>query len=123
MSGSGNIVGYANEQQRKDQRRAVENTFVVIDGTLCQVSNISLKGFLCVGYKGASKEGDEIIVEELLMANDSRIRINAQAIILRVDATTKEMVANFVDMSSKTFDTLEKMMMLRPVSDKGDRVT
>lgn len=119
---SGRIIGYANEQQRKDQRRAVENTFVVIDGNMCKVINISLRAFLCTGYTGSAKEGDEILVEELVMADDSRIGINARAVILRFDAPLKEMVANFVDMSGNTFDVLEKVIMLRPTKGTGGRL-
>jgi len=117
------VIGYANEQQRKDQRRAVEETFVVINGNLCKVVNISLRAFLCIGYKGPAKAGDEIVVEELLMADDSRVRIDARAVILRLNATTREMVANFVDMNGKTFDILEKVIMLRPLAGKGGRLT
>lgn len=120
---SGRIIGYANEQQRKDQRRAVKDTFVVIDGNLCKIINISLCAFLCTGYSGLAKSGDEIVVEELLMADDSRVRINARAVILRLNGTTGEMVANFVDMSGKTFDILEKIIMLRPMAGKGGRLT
>jgi len=116
------VVGYANEQQRKDQRRAVEDTFLVIDGAVCKVVNISLRSFLCIGYKGAAKEDDEIVVEDLLMADDSRIKVNATAKVIRLEAASKEMAGVFVDMNSKTFDTLEKMMMLRPLAGDHGRL-
>jgi hypothetical protein len=119
---SGRIVGYANEQQRKDQRRIVDDTFVVIDGTTCKVVNISLRSLLCLGYKGAAKEGDEIVIEDLLMADDSRVRVNSAAKVMRLDASKKEMAAVFLDMNEKTFNTLEKMMMLRPLSGDGGRL-
>jgi len=119
---SGHIVGFANGQQRKDQRRAVNDTFVVIGGDTCKVVNISLRSVLCVGYKGAAKADDEIIIEDLLMADDSRVKVNLSAKVIRVDETKKELVAVFLDMNSKTFDTLEKMMMLRPVTSKGGRL-
>jgi len=117
-----NIVGYANAQQRKDQRRAVEDTYVIIEGAICKIINISLRSFLCTGYKGAAKEEEEIVIEEFLMADDSRVRVNAQAKVLRVDETKKEMVAVFLDMSANTYNTLEKMIMLRPVSGKKGRL-
>ena len=116
------VVGYANEQQRKDQRRSVDDTFVVIDGVTCKVVNISLRSVLCIGYKGAAKEGDEIIIEDLLMADDSRVKVNSAAKVMRLDASKKEMAAVFLDMNSKTFDTLEKMMMLRPLAGDGGRL-
>ena len=117
-----NIVGYANAQQRKDQRRVVEDIYVVIEGGTCKIINISLRSILGTGYKGSAKEEDEIVVEEFLMADDSRIMVNAQAKILRLDATKKEMVAVFLDMSANTYNTLEKMIMLRPVSGKKGRL-
>ena len=73
------VVGYANEQQRKDQRRSVADTFVVIDG-------------------------------------------NATCKAMWVDATKKELAAVFVYMNEKTFNTLEKMMMLRPLTGTGGRL-
>ncbi len=116
------VVGYANEQQRKDQRRSVDDTFVIIDGNICKVVNISLRSFLCVGYKGPAKEDDEIIIEDLLMADDSRVKVNAKGKVMRLDAAKKELAAVFIDMNEKTFNTLEKMMMLRPLSGDGGRL-
>ncbi|MBC8270229.1 MAG: hypothetical protein H8E36_15930 [Rhodospirillaceae bacterium] len=116
------VVGYANEQQRKDQRRNVEDTFVVVDGVTCKVVNISLRSVLCTGYKGSAKEGDEIIIEDLLMADDSRVKVNSAAKVMRLDASKKEMAAVFLDINTKTFDTLEKMMMLRPLAGDGGRL-
>lgn len=119
---SGRIVGYANEQQRKDQRRTVADTFIVIDGVTCKVVNISLRSVLCIGYKGTAKEGDKIIIEDLLMADDSRVRVNSTAKVIRLDAGKKEMAAVFIDLNKQTFDTLEKMMMLRPLAGDGGRL-
>lgn len=116
------VVGYTNQQQRKDQRRVVDDTFVIIDGNTCKVVNISLRSLLCVGYKGAAKEGDEIVIEDLLMADDSRVRVNSAAKVMRLDAAKKELAAVFLDMNTKTFDTLEKMMMLRPLAGDGGRL-
>jgi hypothetical protein len=116
------VVGYANEHPRKDQRRVVDDTFVVIDGAVCKIINISLRSFLCSGYKGAAKEDDEIVVDELLMADDSRIVVNATARVMRLDAANKELAAVFTNMNSTTFDTLEKMMMLRPLAGKKGRL-
>lgn len=119
---SGRIIGYANEQQRKDQRRAINDTFVVIDGVTCKVVDISLRSLFCIGYKGVAKEGDEIVIEDLLMADDSRVRVNATAKVMRLDAVKKELAAVFIDINEKTFNTLEKMMMLRPLSGDGGRL-
>lgn len=105
-----------------DMRRNVEDTFVVIDGVTCKVLNISLRGFFCKGYKGNAKEGDEVIIEDLLMADDSRVKVNAPGKVMRLDATKKEMAAVFMDMNEKTFNTLEKMMMLRPLAGDGGRL-
>lgn len=116
------VIGYADEQRRKDMRRVVDDTFVVIDGVACKVMNISLRGFFCKGYKGAAKEGDEIVIEDLLMADDSRVHVNAKGQVMRLDAGKKEMAAVFVDMNETTFNTLEKMMMLRPLAGDGGRL-
>ncbi|MBC8445311.1 MAG: hypothetical protein H8D75_01600 [Rhodospirillaceae bacterium] len=116
------VIGFAGEQRRMDMRRVVEDTFVVIDGVTCKVMNISLRGFFCKGYKGSAREGDEIIIEDLLMADDSRIKVNAPGLIMRLDASKKEMAAVFVNMNEKTFNTLEKMMMLRPLAGDGGRL-
>ena len=116
------IVGYADQQNRKDMRRNVEDTYVVIDGATCMILNISLRGFFCKGYKGAAKEGDEILIEDLLMADDSRVRVQAPGKVMRYDAATKEMAVVFMDMNEATFNTLEKMMMLRPLAGSGGRL-
>jgi len=113
------IIGYADEQRRRDQRRAVKDTYVVIDGAACKVINMSLRSFYCVGYKGPAKEGDEIVVEDFLMSDDSRATVNATAKVVRTNAMRKEMAATFVDIDEKTFNLLEKMMMLRPTTEGG----
>jgi len=100
----------------------VKDTFVIIDGKTCMVVDISLRSFLCIGYKGPAKEGDEIRVDDLLMADDSRVKVNTMAKVMRLDAAKKELAAVFVDMSEITFNTLEKMMMLRPVSGQKGRL-
>lgn len=117
------IVGYARDYTRLDQRRDVKDTFVVIDGQTCMVLNISLRSFLCSGYKGSAKVDDEITIEEFLMADDSRVRLQAKGKVIRLDAESKQMVAKFVDISPRTFDILEKMMMLRPLAGKKGRLS
>jgi len=113
------IIGFSGEQRRKDQRRTVKDTYCVIEGETCKIINMSLRSFFCIGYKGTAKMGEEIIVEDMLMADDTRITVNAVATIVRQNALRKELGVVFVDINEKTFITLEKLMMLRPTSKDG----
>ena len=56
------------------------------------------------------------------MTDDSRINVNFAANIMRLDTSTKEQVEVFLDLNKKTFNTLEKMMMLRPLAGDGGRL-
>lgn len=115
------VIGYANQHPRKNQRRAVGDTFIVVDGETCKVINISLGSFLCAGYKGAAKVGDDIVIEELLLSDDSRVRVNCPGRVIRLDGSNMEMAAVFLELKGRTFDILEKMMMMRPAAGKGGR--
>ena len=60
---SSRIVGFTDEQRRKDQRREVIDTFIVIDGTTCQMTDMSLRSFRCIGFKNPVKPGDDIVID------------------------------------------------------------
>ena len=113
-------VGFTDEQRRKDQRREIKDTFIVIGGTTCQVTDISLRGFRCVGYKNPIKAGDDMVIDELLLEDNSRVRMNARGMVIRANQDRKELVGVFVDVSPANFDVLERLMMMRKVSPTGE---
>ncbi len=57
-----------------------------------------------------------------MMADDSRVNVNFAAKIMRLDASSKEQVEVFLDLNKKTFNILEKMMLLRPLAGDGGRL-
>jgi len=118
---SSRIVGYTEEQRRKDQRREVRDTFVVIGGTTCQITDMSLRSFHCVGYKSPLRPGDDIIIDELLLEDNSRVRMNAPGMVIRYNEALKELVAVFVDINQANFNILERLMTKRPVGGPGGR--
>ena len=113
------IVGFTDEQRRKDQRREVRDTFVVIDGTTCKVTDMSLRSFRCVGYKNPVKPGDDLMIDELLLEDNSRVRLNAPGMVIRFNKERKDLVGVFVDISSTNFDVLERLIMKRPMTSAG----
>ncbi len=118
---SSRIVGFTDDQRRKDQRRDVNDTFIVIDGTTCQINDMSLRSFRCVGYKNPVRPGDDLMVDELLLEDNSRVRMNASGMVIRYSKERKELIGVFTDISSANFNILERLMMLRPVGSIGGR--
>lgn len=114
-------VAFTNEQRRKDQRREVRDTFVVIDGTTCKVSNMSLRSFHCVGYKNEVKAGDDLVIGDLLLEDNSRITMNAPAMVIRYNAESRVLVAVLVDISTANFNILERLMTMRSPVPPGGR--
>ena len=119
---SSRIVGFTDDQRRKDQRRDVRDTFIVVDGTTCQITDMSLRSFRCVGYKNSIKPGDDLVIDELLLEDNSRVRLNAPGMAIRYNQERKELIGVFVDISGPNFDILERLMMMRPLKPSGGRV-
>jgi len=107
------IVGFTDDQRRKDLRREIKDTFVVIGGTTCQVTDMSLRSFRCIGYKNPIKPGDDMVIDEFLLEDNSRVRMNAPGMVIRANLERKELVGVFVDISSANFDFLERLMTMR----------
>ncbi len=114
-------VGFTEDQRRKDQRRDVNDTFIIVGGKTCQITDMSLRSFRCKGYKVDVKPGDDLVIDELLLEDNSRVRMNAPGMVIRYSAISKELIGVFVDISSANFDILERMMTLRPPNETGGR--
>jgi len=116
---SKHIIGFQNEEHRKDMRRPLNDITLVIGGEKLPVINISLRGFLCSGYSGNAAVEDEIIVQEIHDSRGGSAKINAKALVARADQETGEIAAGFIDIKSTTFSVLEKVMMRRPLKPTG----
>ncbi len=119
---SNRIVGFTEEQRRKDLRREVRDTFIVVNGVTCQITNMSLRSFRCVGYKKPVKPGDDLVIDELLLEDNSRVRMNAPGMVIRYNKERKELIGVFVDISSANFNVLERLMTMRPINETGGRI-
>ncbi len=116
------IVGFTDEQRRKDQRRELSDTFIVIDGTTCKITDMSLRSFRCVGYKKIVKPGDDLVIDELLLEDNSRVKMNAPGMVIRFNQERNDLVGVFVDISSSSFDVLERLITNRRMNPTDGRV-
>ncbi len=110
------VVGFDDANQRRDLRRPMEGARLVIDGETYELADFSLRGFLCLGYERRCLHGDELFVEAIILADDTRVELNTLASVTRFSEGRKYVACVFIDISEKMFSILEKLSLGRPVA-------
>ncbi len=109
------VVGFDDANQRRDNRRPMEGARLAINGETYELADFSLQGFLCLGYEQKCLHGDELFVEAIILADDTRVELNIQASVARFSEGRKYVAGIFVNVSTKTFGILEKLSLGRPI--------
>lgn len=89
-------------EQRREQRLAVTDGRVEIDGESCPLVNWSYTGFLAEAYGGDHKAGDKVGVKVSIALGDGRFEFECPAMLVRVDSQSRKVVGAFAEMATAT---------------------
>lgn len=117
------IVGTEVSDSRRDKRVDTIAIEIEIEDTIYTTLDWSLGGFLVDGYQGDQQPGDEIIVGISVTVGDKEYCHVARAEIIRIEAASNQLAANFMGLDSATIGTLEGWMTgrLRRQAQRGKR--
>jgi hypothetical protein len=83
---------------------------IELEGKVYPTVDWSLGGFLIEGYEGRRRRGEEVTLGIQVKAGESELSHVARAEIVRLNAATGHLAANFVMLDNATLDTLEGWM-------------
>lgn len=112
------LAGFKQHNQRRDIRRGMACVRFVVGGQTYPVEDLSMGGFSLSGETSNLWGGHEILITEVQAGDGPRVRLNAAAEIVRVDAKSDKISGRFGTLTSKQFDIVEALMMGRPLVRK-----
>ncbi len=104
------IVGTEVSDSRRNKRVDTIAIEIEIEDTTYTTLDWSLGGFLVDGYQGNHQSGDEIIVGISVTVGDKEYCHVARAEIIRIEAASNQLAANFLELDNATVDTLDGWM-------------
>ncbi len=116
------LIGFSEENNRRDLRRPMKGAGIVVDGETYDLVDLSIRGFLCSGYDEQVLHGDPLTVGSIIVDNGYSIDLMADASVVRFSPARQYMAAVFTDISNRTFSMLEKITMGRPVPENQRRM-
>ncbi len=116
------LIGFSEENNRRDLRRPMKDARIIIDGETYDLVDLSIRGFLCFGYREQVLHGDQLSVGSIIVDSDYYIELGADASVVRFSNARQYMAAIFTDISRRTFSMLEKVAMGRTVPEHQRRM-
>ncbi len=116
------LIGFSEENNRRDLRRPMKNARIVIDGEAYDLVDLSIRSFLCSGYEKQVLHGAPLIVGSIIVDGGYSIDLVADASVVRFSQARQYMAAIFTNISNRTFSMLEKITMGRPVPENQRRM-
>lgn len=116
------LIGFLEENNRRDLRRPMKGARIVIDGETYDLVDLSIRGFLCSGYEKQVIHGNQLSVVSIIVDSGYSIDFAADASVVRFSHARQYMAAIFTDISNRTFSMLEKISMGRTVPENLRRI-
>ncbi len=116
------LIGFSEENNRRDLRRLMKGAGIVVGGETYDLVDLSIRGFLCSGYREQALHGDQLMVGSIIVDDGPPIELGADASVVRFSLARQYMAAVFTDISSRTFSMLEKITMGRTVPENQRRI-
>lgn len=109
------VVGFTDDNRRRDIRREMVNVVFTVNGSNCAVVDLSLGGFQIADPSHGLRMNQEVVVTSVTDDYGTSLRLVARAEVVRVDRATGNAGCRFIDLSSKAFDVIEALVMHRPL--------
>ncbi len=116
------LIGFSEENNRRDLRRPMKGARIVIDGETYDLVDLSIRSFLCSGYEKQVLHGDRLTVGSIIVDGGYPIDLMADTYVVRFSHARQYMAAIFTDISNHTFSMLEKITMGRQVPENQRRM-
>ena len=118
MSGR-RIIGYKDDNRRRDVRLDVKGVKFVIGGHEFPVGDMSVGGFRLKSAIGKMRPGQKFAVTHVVTEADGRIPLGAPGEVVRIDYAETSLGCRFGKLTSGQFRIIEAIAMRRPLSTLG----
>ena len=119
---SGRLIGYKDDNKRRDVRVKVDGIRFIIGGRDFLVGDLSVGGFSLLKSIGRLRPGQKFVVTHVHSDEEGRFPLAAPAEVARVDYAGPSLGCRFGRLTDGQFRIVEALAMRRPVSNLGGTV-
>lgn len=115
MSGR-KIVGFKDDNRRRDVRLDVKGVKFVIGGHEFPVGDMSVGGFRLKNAIGKMRPGQSFTITHVITEDDGRVPLGASGEVVRIDYAETSLGCRFSKLTGGQFRIVEAIAMRRPLS-------
>ena len=113
------VKGFVERNDRIDNRRPLNETYLVMDGGTCEVIDVSMGGISFAGAKEKFPLGKNISIKGVRIEDEEMVEFGAFAEVVRsVSRASGGIGLKFNKLTSKQFGIVEALVMHRPLVPK-----
>ncbi len=113
------VKGFLERNNRIDNRRPLNETFLVMDGGTCEVIDVSMGGISFAGPKEKFPRGKNVSIKGVRIEDEKLVEFGAIAEVVRsVSRASGGIGLKFNKLTSKQFGIVEALVMHRPLVPK-----
>jgi hypothetical protein len=113
------VKGFLERNDRTDNRRPLNETYLVMEGGTCEVIDVSMGGISFAGTKEKFPLGKDIVVKGVRVEDEEMVELGAHAEVVRsVSRASGGIGLKFHKLSSLQFGIVEALVINRPLVPK-----